>query len=175
MGKGSWLFRVGILMMRWRTVSVALVIVSLAACVQAAEPTPTSDLISVDPERPTTRITQTSTTSFFDMPIHFRNTSGRPIYIDASYRGIEKLIDQKWRVAVENNPSPFSSTAFLLPGRETRFSVTVFFNPKNAGSTPLLEDMRGLYRVRFRVAFDSRGADPLPSDAGLSQPFAVTR
>ena len=159
---------------------IRLLVTSVAAagsmsCIQSAEPTPSSTLIKVDPERTAVHITNTQYTSFFEVPVHFTNTSSQVIYIDAPYRAVEKLIDQKWKLATENSPPPFSSTSTLAPGRETRYTVIVSFNPQQTSATPLLEDLRGLYRIRFRMAFDSRGTQPLPPEAGISKPFAVAK
>lgn len=139
----------------------------------AVEPTPVSAAVRITALDESTVASETQVASRFETTLLIRNTSGRTLYLDMSYRRTEKLIDQTWLVAVESGSAKFASTRSVGPGQ----TINIIHAASSLDSPPvsLLQHVRGLYRVRLRLAFDRSGVEELPAEESYSQPFVVMK
>ena len=165
-----------ILASRLRVLAVALCAVSAVSCLEPAEPTPVSTLVSIDPLDSYARGHQTDAASSFHMEFRVQNTGSRNVFIDTGYTRTEKLVNQKWELAAERVPSgnPFSSSRMLRPNQSTVLSVDVNDFPGTSPASTLLRNLRGLYRTRFRMSFTPNGTELLAPEDSYSAPFSVT-
>ena len=164
-------------MNRMRTAAVAagvFCIFASVSCLESIEPTPTSAVVSIVPANGSVTGAQTDAFTRFMMPLVITNTGSRPVYLDLGYRRAEKLVDQKWELALEQSAGNFVSVRILNPGRTVTINYVVAYERGSSPPLPLLDHIRGLYRMRLRFSFTSNGTDPLPVEDSYSQPFAVS-
>jgi hypothetical protein len=145
----------------------------LGSCLEPLEPTPVSQLVTIAPVSPFTRGFETEIMTRFEINIGLQNHGTRTIYLDGAYYRLEKLVDQKWVVARETTASSFQAVRTILPGQRVTRSYVILYNRVTASDDVLLSHVRGLYRLHFRLAFNSGGAEELPQQDSYSQPFAV--
>ena len=149
-------------------------LVASLACMEAIEPTPASALVSIVPANGYVTGEQSDTFTRFLMPLVISNRGARAIYLDLGYRRAEKLVDQKWELAVEQTAGDFVSVRILGPGRTLTINQVIAYQRGSSPALPLLEHIRGLYRIRLRFSYTNNGTDLLPVEDSYSQPFAVT-
>ncbi len=139
------------------------------ACLDSIEPTPQPTQISIVPQ--TGELVATSLKNGFtlSMQIFVRNNGGRTIYVDQFYRRTEKLVDQKWELAVESPAAP----SFRTVGPSQTQSLPYVVTYLNGSRFTLLEHVRGLYRVGLRVSYSPNGAELFPAESSYSLPFVV--
>ena len=160
-----------------RTAAIAagvFFVLSSVSCMESIEPTPKSAVMSIVPANGYVTGDQTETFTRFLMPLVITNTGSRPVYLDLGYRRAEKLIDQKWELAIEQSAGNFVSVRIINPGRTVTINYVVAYQRGSTPPLPLLDHIRGLYRMRLRFSYTSNGTDPLPVEDSYSQPFAVT-
>ena len=145
----------------------------VGSCLEPIEPTPSSELISIVPVSPFTRGFETETITRFEINIRVQNNGTRTIYLDGSSYRLEKLVDQKWIVARETPPASFQATREIGQSQRVTSSYVMLYNRVTAPQDVLLSHVRGLYRLRLRLAFNPGGAEELPQQDSYSQPFAV--
>lgn len=145
-----------------------------ASCLEPVQPTPRSTIIAIDPVTPFTRGLDSDVISRFEVNLRFRNDGARTIYLDGGYRRLEKLVDQKWEVAMESPSAPFEAFREIRPGQRVTTSYVVLYDRRTTPELVLLKRIRGLYRMRLRLAFTVNGTEQLHADDSYSQPFAVT-
>jgi hypothetical protein len=149
-------------------------LLTTTSCMEPVEPTPTSTLLSIDPLNLYTSASQTETTSTFHMELRIRNRGARDIYLDGDYRRLEKLVDQKWKLATERDNFPFASVRVIRASQSASVSYVMVYVRGTSPETVLLENVRGLYRVGFRLSLTPNGSEPFPLDESYSVPFSVT-
>lgn len=155
-----------------RRIGVALSGLIATACLQPVEPTPTSADFSIVPIPASTTSSGFRNGEFFSLEISVRNTSSREIFVDAKNLFVEKLIDQKWRHAYGAVDATFATNGSVDPSKRYVFILTVLTSD-GGGPYPLLENMRGVYRVHVGLSFDDRGTSLLDSASTYSEPFTV--
>jgi hypothetical protein len=143
------------------------------ACLQPVEPTPKSPDFNIVPIPTSTMSSGFRNGEFFSLEISVRNTSSRKIFVDTKNLFVEKLIDQKWRHAYGAVGVPFAANGSVDTSKSYLFLLTVL-TTDGGGPYPLLENMRGVYRVHVGLSFDDRGASLLDSASTYSQSFTVT-
>ena len=148
--------------------------VALVSCLQPLESTPESSLVSITPVSPFIRGLDSDYISRFEITFHVQNPGARTLYVDATHRRIEKLVDQKWEVAMESAPAPFVAFRSIPPNQRVSVSFIVRYDRRTDPDWVLLQRIRGLYRARLRLAFTPDGSDAVPPEDSYSQPFAVT-
>lgn len=158
---------------RWLLI-VAAILLSTTSCLDPIEPTPTSTLVSIDPLNLSAVGLQSETTSAFHIELRIRNRGSRDIYLDGDYRRLEKLVDQKWKLATERDNFPFSSVQLIRVSQGATISYAMVYTRGKSPETVLLENLRGLYRVRLRLSLTPNGSEPLALDESYSRPFSVT-
>jgi hypothetical protein len=144
-----------------------------AGCLDAVAPTPTSTLALITPASASTRGTQTPSTTRFAIDLRVRNTGSRTIFLDRNYGRTEKLVDQKWELAIETTSPPFVSVRTIPPGQALTITYVMLYVRGASPESIYVEHVRGLYRARLRLSYNENGSDPLPVEASYSQPFAV--
>jgi hypothetical protein len=150
-----------------------LLIVATAGCMESMAPTPVSSNVSITPVNPATRGDETQTGSRFAMRMTIRNTGTRTIYLDRLYSRTEKLVDQRWELAIESTLTPFGAVRTIGPGQSFALDFVMLYVRGQSIPSSYLEHPRGLYRVRFRFSFTANGSELLPPEESYSQPFAV--
>jgi len=153
---------------------VAAISLSTTSCLDSLEPTPTSTIFSIDPLNLYTAGSQTETTSSFHMELRIRNRGARDIYLDGDYRRLEKLVDQKWKLATQRDNFPFASVRVIRASQSITMSYVMVYVRGTSPETVLLENLRGLYRVGLRLSLTPNGSDLFPLDESYSVPFSVT-
>ena len=149
-------------------------LMTTTSCLEPVEPTPTSTLLSIDPLNLYTRGSQTETNSTFHMELRIRNKGTRDIYLDGDYRRLEKLVDQKWKLATERDNFPFASVRVIRPSQSASVSYVMVYVRGTSPETVLLENLRGLYRVGLRFSLTPNGSELFALDESYSVPFSVT-
>ena len=76
--------------------------------------------------------------------------------------------------ALEQSAGNFVSVRIINPGRTVTINYVVAYERGSMPPSPLLDHIRGLYRMRLRFSYTSNGTDPLPVEDSYSQPFAVS-
>lgn len=155
--------------------SVLLAAAVTASCLTPLEPTPQSDTITITPVNASTLGAELPSGSFFRAEILIANKSQRIVYVDANRRFLEKLVDQKWMYAYGDTGGNFISPTRLNPSGSSTFAYSVTMDKGSTPARPLVEHIRGLYRVHYRIAFNPAGTDVLDSATTYSQPFAVEK
>lgn len=146
---------------------------SSSGCLDAIAPTPTSSLVAITPINRWTRGEESESGSRFFIELRIRNAGSRTIFLDRLYGRTEKLIDQKWELAIETTTPPFGTVRSIPPNQSITIGYLVQYVPGVSPDSPYLEHLRGLYRVRLRLSYSSNGTDLLPPEDSYSQPFAV--
>ena len=152
--------------------ALGTVLLSSAACLDSIEPTPISPAVSITTVSADGR--ELDQRRLVGAGFSIENTGTRRIYIDRNYFRLEKLVNQRWQLAAEQI-GPFSpGLAGLAPGRTVFTSKNFIHDPAAVTQFPLIEHVRGLYRMGFRISFTPDGNDLLPGEESYSQPFGVT-
>ena len=147
------------------------VLLSSSACLDTLEPTPTSAAVAITTISADGR--ELDRRRLVGAGFVIENTGTRRIFIDRNYFRLEKLVNQRWELAAEQD-GPFTTTlAGLGPGR-TAFTSKNFVHDPAGTEFPLIEHVRGLYRMRFRISFKGDGTELLPAEESYSRPFSVT-
>ncbi|HKY97791.1 MAG TPA: hypothetical protein VJL35_08030 [Gemmatimonadaceae bacterium] len=145
---------------------------SSSACLDTIEPTATSPAVAITTVSADGR--ELDQRRLVGAGFAIENTGTRRIYIDRNYFRLEKLVNQRWELAAQDI-GPFSpGLAGLAPGRTTFTSKNFIHDPAGVTPLPMIEHVRGLYRMGFRISFAPDGTDLLPADESYSQPFGVT-
>jgi hypothetical protein len=152
-----------------------LVALVSASCLTPLEPTPQSDIVTITPVNASTLGAELPSGSFFRADILIANKSQRFVYVDANRRFLEKLIDQKWMYAYGDTEGNFIGSTPLSPSGSSTFAFSVAMVKNSGPARPLVEHVRGVYRVHYRLAFDRAGTDVLDSATTYSQPFVVEK
>jgi len=108
------------------------------------------------------------------MELRIRNRGARDIYLDGDYRRLEKLVDQKWKLATQRDNFPFASVRVIRASQSITMSYVMVYVRGTSPETVLLENLRGLYRVGLRLSLTPNGSDLFPLDESYSVPFSVT-
>ena len=147
-------------------------LLSSSACLDTLEPTPTSTAVAITTLSADGR--ELDQRRLVGAGFSLENTGTRRIFIDRNYFRLEKLVNQRWKLAAEQD-GPFNpALTGLAPGRTTFTSKNFVHDPAAVTQFPLIEHVRGLYRMRFRISFTSNGTELLPAEESYSQPFSVT-
>ena len=148
-----------------RNCQFALVAIALAAmsCLEPVAPTPTSKDFAIVP--------LPAAVAGFNLDFSVRNTSTQRIYIDATDLFVEKLVDQKWRFAYGPLNAPFEPNGSVDPAKSYVFLLGVIPNE----STPLLKNLRGVYRIHVGLSLDATGAKLIDSATTYSTPFTISQ
>jgi len=146
---------------------------SITGCLDAVAPTPTSTVVSITPLVRSTRGNEDDSGSRFNIEIRIRNLGSRTIFLDRLYARTEKLVDQKWELALETDRPPFGSIRAIPAGQSFTLTYAVTYIRAVAPRRIHLEHVRGLYRARFRMSFSANEAELLPPGDSYSRPFAV--
>ena len=150
----------------------ATALLSGGACLDTIEPTPISADVAITTVSADGR--ELDQRRLVGAGFSIENTGTRRIYIDRNYFRLEKLVNQRWQLAAEQD-GPFSTGLVgLAPGRTVFTSKNFIHDPAAVIQFPLIEHVRGLYRMRFRFSFTADGSELLPADESYSQPFGVT-
>ena len=157
-----------------RIAAVIAISVASVSCLESVEPTPVSTVLSIDPATTFVRGVEAATFSRIQVEFRIRNNTTRPVYLDLAYRRFEKLVDQKWELAVESTGNPFAAVRTIQPGVRISVVFSVVHNRGSVSESDLMEHVRGLYRTRLRLAYDTGGNDQIPVEDSYSTPFAVT-
>lgn len=136
-------------------------------------PTPTSAAVTITPTARSIPGLESQAGTRFILEFRIRNTGSRQIYVDRLYGLTEKLIDQKWEPVMERTPPPFASIRIIGAGQSITFEHLVQYVRGVSPSSPYLEHIRGLYRVRLRFSYLPNGTEPLPPEESYSEPFVV--
>ena len=139
------------------------------SCLDSIEPTPQPSQISVVPQKGELVTTPSSNGFTWSMQIFVRNNGTRNIYVDQIYRRTEKLVDQKWELAIESPMAPSFRTVAPSQTQSLPYVVSYF----NGTNYPRLEHVRGLYRVGLRVSYQPNGNELFPAESSYSRPFVV--
>ena len=142
-------------------------LLAVVGCLEPIEPAPDSAL-SISPQIEAVSIERQAYAYSFSLPLHVRNSGTRAVMIDLFYRRTEKLVDQKWQLAAESAPTNLSRV--IGPNETTLIQYVVTY--QRGTSYPLLEHVRGLYRVGLRGTYQDNGL-PLTPSPSYSQPFVV--
>jgi hypothetical protein len=146
-----------------------------ASCLTPMEPTPQSDIVTITPVNASTLGAELPSGSFFRTDILIANKSQRIVYVDANRRFLEKLVDQKWIYAYGDTEGNFIGPTSLSPSGKATFAFSVAMVRNSSPARPLVEHIRGVYRVHYRLAFDRAGTDVMDSATTYSQPFVVQK
>ena len=146
-------------------VAIALVPV---ACLDPIEPTPESWPLWITPAVQAVTIQEVKNLYTISVSLRVRNNGERTVYVDLRYRETDKLKDQKWEVAAESAPSDLFRA--IEPGQTQQILYVLSYPP---GRYPLLENVRGLYRVGLRAFYQSNGTSPIPAQPAYSSPFVL--
>jgi hypothetical protein len=149
-------------------------LVTTTSCMEPVEPTPTSTLLSIDPLNLYTTGSQTESNSTFHMELRIRNKGSRDIYLDGDYRRLEKLVDQRWKLATERDNFPFASVRVIRASQSVSIPYSMVYLRGSSPGTVLLENLRGLYRVGLRLSLTPNGSELFPLETSYSIPFSVT-
>ena len=152
--------------------AATVVLIAAGGCMDALEPTSVSPVVRITALDEATVASETQVASRFETTLLVRNTSNRTLYLDMGYRRTEKLIDQTWVVALESGATRFASVRVLGPAQTINLSHTA--SSLDSPPVSVLQHIRGLYRVRLRLAFDRGGLEELPAGESYSQPCPVT-
>jgi hypothetical protein len=144
-------------------------LLATVACLDSIEPTPRPAQISVVPSLGELVITPLASGFTWSMQVFVRNNGGRNIYVDQTYRRTEKLVDQKWELAIESPMSPSFRTVIPSQTQSLPYVVTYV----NGSKSTLLEHVRGVYRVGLRVSYTPNGNELFPAESSYSLPFVV--
>jgi hypothetical protein len=117
---------------------------------------------------------QTETTSTFQIELRIRNKGSHDIYLDGDYRRLEKLVDQKWKLATVRDNFPFASVRVIRASQSAMVSYAMVYVRGTSPETVLLENLRGLYRVGLRLSLTPNGSELFPLEESYSAPFSVT-
>jgi hypothetical protein len=151
----------------------AAMLPAMLSCLETAAPTPKPTLVSITLLAKGSLITNTDGTKRFLMRLRVARMGDTVVYAGYSYE-LEKLVNQKWeRAAVREFLQP---GAFILVPRlgGVDYAVGVAYTEGLSEHSELLAHMRGLYRARLHLYYAPDDGRPLPADAGVSPPFAVT-
>ena len=155
-----------------RVVLTVTALLSSVACLDTLEPTATSAAVTITTLSADGR--ELDQRRLVGAGFSIENTGTRRIYIDRNYFRLEKLVNQRWQLAAEQT-GPFSpGLTGLAPGRSTFTSKNFIHDPAAVIQFPMIEHIRGLYRMGFRISFTVDGKELLPAEETYSRPFAVT-
>lgn len=154
-----------------KAIAMIATLMATLGCLDSMEPAPASAQVSIFPLKEAALAVPSRTGYTFSMTLIVTNTGSRTIYVDQIYRRTEKLVDQKWELAVESPTAPVGLTRVIGPLQTQSMPYVVTYVPGT--DFPLLEHMRGLYRVGLRMAYATDGSEPITGDAPYSRPFAV--
>jgi len=138
------------------------------ACLDSIEPTPDSSPLSITPAVGAVPVEKTPNLTTISLSLRVKNDSDRTVYVDLLYRKTDKLIDQKWEVAAESAPSTIFRS--IAPGQTQQILYVLSYPP---GRYPLLEKVRGVYRVGLRAFYDLNITEPLPAQPAYSTSFVI--
>ena len=159
--------------MRSARLSIAFACVAaltLASCLDPIEPTAVSPIVTISPVS-ASAVTLPQTT-VINATFTIVNSGTTTIRLDANYRRLEKLVDQRWKLANEQGSAPVAPVT-LQPGRTIAATYGVGYDPESNVTNPLLVQPRGVYRMRFRIFLSLSVSDTLAADQSYSQPFSV--
>jgi len=149
-------------MRRKSFVAICVIAIAAVSCLDSIPTTPTSKDFAIVPLSPR---------GAFNLDISVRNTSSQRIYIDAQNLFVEKLVDQKWVFAYGPKNVRFNPNGNVDPAKSYVFLLGVV--PDD--STPLLKNLRGVYRVHVGLSFDASGVALIDSALTYSTPFAIAQ
>jgi hypothetical protein len=153
--------------MRRQLLAAAIVFAPLA-CLDSIEPTPDSSPLSITPAVGAVPVKKLPNLSTITLSLRVQNRSDRVVYVDLLYRKTDKLIDQKWEVVAESPPSTIFRS--IEPGQTQQILYVLSYEP---GRYPLLEKVRGVYRIGLRGFYDLNITEPLPSQPAYSTSFVI--
>ena len=157
---------------RAKPFALALTLVA-AACLDTVEPTPRSSIVTIESAWASTMRNENESAVSFNIPIQIRNLTTRQLFLDANNRTLEKLVDQKWVVAIAPQGN-FTLSRTINPSQQITFNYSyVYFRNSASPPPPILENVRGVYRIRFNLSYTNTGTDLLPAADSYSQPFVV--
>ncbi|HEX6573534.1 MAG TPA: hypothetical protein VF042_01070 [Gemmatimonadaceae bacterium] len=146
-------------------------LISSTGCLDVIEPTPVSSSVEIVAAK--TSGFELTATNFISASFQITNTGTRALYVDTKYRRLEKLVNQRWELVDEQSPTSLAFSSSLPPNRRIVASYSLVHDRNGRSGSPLLEHVRGLYRLRFRIALIATGTELLPEEESYSQPFAV--
>jgi len=144
-------------------------LLAMSGCLEPIEPTPDSTPLSITPAVEAVSVEKVQENVYsFSIALRVKNNGASNVYVDLFYRETDKLIDQKWEIAAENSASTFFR--LVGPGQTQQILHVVTYSQ---GSHPLLDRVRGVYRVGLRAFYAPNGTDPIPAQPAYSKPFVV--
>jgi len=151
-------------------------IIAAIGCLEPLEPTPDSSPVMITPQSDVIPATDVAGGWTFTLPLRVTNTGSRTVYVDLSYRRTEKLIDQKWEIAVQTQS--FGQWRAILPSQTQSIGYGVTYARATSGpptSSAVLEHARGLYRVGLHLSYTLDGNELLPAENYYSRSFVVSQ
>ncbi len=93
----------------------------------------------------------------------------RSMFLSDSW-DLEKLVDQKWRIAYSNTGSPISRV--VTPDHAVVFAPIITVRGA-AVEIPLFQNVAGIYRVHLQMSYSDGARETIPANETYSPAFAV--
>ena len=154
-----------------RISAAALGALACTGCLDSMEPTRISSVISIDPLNATAA--ELPATNILHANFRVSNRGAQRLFVDNGYRRLEKLVRQQWRLVDEREGTLVAPIVPVEPNRFAAVAYSIGYDIGSIARQPLLQNLRGVYRVRYRIFLSAELSDTLPADESYSQPFAI--
>src|SRR4029079_2023824 len=124
----------------------------LTSCLTPVEPTPVSAVATIVSVSPTASGSELPNASFFATDIKITNSSTTRIFVATPPPFVEKLVNQKWTFAYAASAGTLGSALPIDPSGSLTLRFSVSYVKGSSPAYPLVEHVRGLYRVHYRLA-----------------------